>query len=169
MGVGTSNPITDKSLYEVEYLDGTVETLASNVISENLLSQVDQEGHRQLLIDEIICHRKNPEAVKKKDSFYSTRNVNLHLKETTKEWGLCVQWKGGSSNWVSLKDLNNSYPVETDDYAVANWIDQETAFAWWIPCVLNNIKAILQNFKSKYIGSALTSTGSIYLKRFKRY
>ena len=42
LGVGTSNPITDTSLYEVEYLDGTVETLASNVISENLLSQVDQ-------------------------------------------------------------------------------------------------------------------------------
>ena len=63
MGVGTSNPITDTRLYEVEYLDGTVKNLYFNVIADNLLSQVDQEVHCQLLIDEIIDHRKTPESV----------------------------------------------------------------------------------------------------------
>ena len=67
--VGTSTPITDKRLFAVDYLDGTVETLAENVIAENLLYQVDQEGHRQLLIDEIIDHRKTPGSVDQKDDF----------------------------------------------------------------------------------------------------
>ena len=60
LGVGTYNPINDKRLYEVEYLDRMVEILAANVIAENLLPQVDQEGHRQLLIDNIIDHSKIP-------------------------------------------------------------------------------------------------------------
>ena len=58
-GVETSNPITDKRLYDVEYLDGTIETLAANVIAENLLFQVDEEGHQQFIIGEIIYHRSN--------------------------------------------------------------------------------------------------------------
>ena len=40
--VGTSTPITDKRLFAVDYLDGTVETLAANFIDYNLLSQVNQ-------------------------------------------------------------------------------------------------------------------------------
>ena len=51
LSVETSNPITDTRLYELDYIDGTVKILAANVISQNLLSQVDQEGCRQLLID----------------------------------------------------------------------------------------------------------------------
>ena len=60
----TSKPITEKRLYEVDYIYGTVKPLATNVIAENLLSQVDQEGHYQLFIDEIIDHRKTPGYVK---------------------------------------------------------------------------------------------------------
>ena len=61
-----------------------VETIAANVISENLLSQVDQEGYHQLLIDEIIDHRKNPEPVEQKYAFCSICNGNLKRQETTK-------------------------------------------------------------------------------------
>ena len=32
-------------------------------------------------------------------------------------------------NGISIKDLNNSYPVEMADYAVANQIDQEPEFS----------------------------------------
>ena len=58
--IETYNPTTDTNLYEVDHLDETVKTLASNVIAENLLYQFNQEGHRQPLIDEIISHRKTP-------------------------------------------------------------------------------------------------------------
>ena len=64
VGVETPNPVTDTWLYEVEYLDRTVETLAANVIAENILSQVDEEGHRQLLMEEIIDHLSNKDAIK---------------------------------------------------------------------------------------------------------
>ena len=57
IGKESLNPITDTRLYEVKFVDGTMETVPANAIAENLLSQVDQEGHRQLLLDKIISHR----------------------------------------------------------------------------------------------------------------
>ena len=40
-GEGNYNAMYDKSLYEVEYPDGTTEQLAANIIDENVISQVD--------------------------------------------------------------------------------------------------------------------------------
>lgn len=45
IGTEDENPILYSLLYEVEYLDGYKEPLADNYISENLYSQIDQEGN----------------------------------------------------------------------------------------------------------------------------
>ena len=50
-------------------------------------------------------------------------------RETTIGCELLAQWKDGSMNWVSLKDLKESYPVQTGEYAVAAKIAKEPAFA----------------------------------------
>ena len=48
------------------------------------------------------------------------------------------------------KDLKNSYPIETAEYAISNQIDDQPAFAWcWIPYVQKKGKAILKKVKSK--------------------
>ena len=39
-----SNPLMDNSMYEVEFQSGESEAFAANVISENIHSQVDEEG-----------------------------------------------------------------------------------------------------------------------------
>jgi hypothetical protein len=44
--------------------------------------------------------------------------------------------KDGISSWIPLKDLKESNPVEAAEYAVANKIAGEPAFAWWICTVL---------------------------------
>ena len=49
---------------------------------------------------------------------------------TTRGWSLLVEWKNGSSAWVSLKDLKVSNAVELAEYAIANNIDEEPAFNW---------------------------------------
>ena len=40
------NQLNDMRAYEVEFIDGTTETLTDNIISKNLLAQVDEEVHR---------------------------------------------------------------------------------------------------------------------------
>ena len=44
-GKGNYNAMHDKSLYEAEYPDGTTKQLEANIIAENMMSQVDSEGH----------------------------------------------------------------------------------------------------------------------------
>ena len=44
------NAMQDKSLYEVEYPDGTTEQLADNIVAENMMSQVDSEGHHYQIL-----------------------------------------------------------------------------------------------------------------------
>jgi hypothetical protein len=58
----STNPLLDSRQYEVEFMDGETEILTANIIAENLLAQVDEEGHRQKLIDEIENHRITEEA-----------------------------------------------------------------------------------------------------------
>ena len=46
IGKPNENIHMDSIQYEAEFLDGSLETLSSNIIAENILSQVDQDGHR---------------------------------------------------------------------------------------------------------------------------
>lgn len=151
IGVAHKNPFLDTRQYEVEYLDGTIEIVPANLIAENLLAQVDEEGHRQLLLDEIIDHRKTKDAIDIKDGFIINETTGHKRKKmTTKGWEICVQWKDGSSTWVELKDLKNSYPVELAQYAINNKLVDEPAFAWWVPYTMKKAKLIISKIKSKY-------------------
>jgi hypothetical protein len=50
-----------------------------------------------------------------------------------------------------MKDLKESYPVELASYATGQKIDDQPAFAWWVPYVLTTSGIrILQKVKSKY-------------------
>ena len=52
------NTMHEKSLYEVEYPDGTTEKLAANIIAENMISHVDSEGHHYQVRTEVTDHKK---------------------------------------------------------------------------------------------------------------
>jgi hypothetical protein len=39
-------------------------------------------------------------------------------------------------SWVPFKDLKESNPIEEAEYAIANKISEEPAFAWWTRQVL---------------------------------
>ena len=69
---------------------------------------------------------------------------------TTKGWKLLVEWKDGSQDWLPLKDLKESYPIEVAECAVANKTQEEPAFRWWVPCVLKKKQRIISKVKSKH-------------------
>ena len=35
------------------------------------------------------------------------------------------EWKDGSTEWIALKDIKDSYPLEIAEYAVANQIQED--------------------------------------------
>ena len=136
IGTANENPILNSCMYKVEYQDGTRASLVANYIAKNLFTQVDQEGNRHVLLDEIIDYRVNGREVKLQDAFITTGTGMRRRCETTIGWELLAQWKDGSTNWISLKDLKESYPVQTAEYAVVAKIAMEPAFAWWVPHTL---------------------------------
>ena len=60
------------------------------------------------------------------------------------------EWKDGSTEWITLKDIKDSYPLEIAEYAVANPIQEEPAFKWWVGDVLCTRNRIIGKVKSRY-------------------
>ena len=150
IGVANDNPILDQQQYEVEYEDGETEVLTANIIAENLLAQVDDQGQRFLMIDEIEDHQVLEDAIPKSQGTFTTSSGLTRKKRTTVGWEILVRWKDGSSDWVKLKDLKDSYPVQLADYAVNNKIQDKLAFAWWVPFVIKKRISIISKIKTKY-------------------
>ena len=142
------NPILDTRMYEVQYLDGEKTSLVVSNIAENLFAQINDDGNCQVLMDEIIGHRSH--AVKQQDTFINTKTGTKRRKETTKGWDLLIRWKDGGTDWVALKDIKESYPVQVAEYAISARISEEPAFAWWASSVLKKRNRIIAKTKSKY-------------------
>jgi hypothetical protein len=150
IGTYHRNPIFDTRAYLVELADGSVDEYTANIIAENLYSQVDDEGHSHLLMKEISDHRKDNTALDQSTGFTTSRNGNRVPKRTTRGWQHLIEWKDGSNDWISLTDLKESNPLEVAEYAVANNISHEPAFAWWVPQVLRHRHRIISKAQNKY-------------------
>ena len=150
IGTADDNPLLDTRMYEVEYLHAKHASLSANHITENLFAQVDDEGNRQVLMKEIIDYRTNGQEVKHQDAFITTKTGTKRRRETTKGWEILIEWKDGSMNWVALKDVKKSYPVQLIEFAISNRIAELPAFAWWVPFVMKKRNCILAKVKSKY-------------------
>mmetsp|Transcript_8707 Transcript_8707/g.15780 ORF Transcript_8707/g.15780 Transcript_8707/m.15780 type:complete len:132 (-) Transcript_8707:1163-1558(-) len=126
----------DMREYIAELPDGTIAEYAANVIAENMYSQCDSEGQEYLLLRKIVDHRKNVMAYTLDQGWMQTHSSRKTKKKTTKGWQLLVSWKDGTTDWLPLKELKALNPIELAEYAVANKILKEWAFAWWVKDVL---------------------------------
>eukprot|EP00978_Attheya_sp_CCMP212_P010066 scaffold24179_cov31-Attheya_sp.AAC.1 len=152
--VGTShpNPVLDTRVYEVEFEDGKQQEYAANLIATRIFAQVDDEGYEHILMDEIIEYKADGgHAVKRDDMYIVGKNGNKHMRRTTKGWKLLVTWKDGSSDWLPLlADLKESDPVQAAEYAVANQLENEPAFVWWVKETIKRRDRIISQVKTRY-------------------
>jgi hypothetical protein len=121
----------------IEYDDGSLDILTANAIAEAMYSQVNAEGRAYSLLDQIIEHKSDGNALKMDNAYLPGTN---QLRRTTKGWKLLVNWKDGKQNWIDLKDLKESFPVQVAEYAVSNKIASGPAFAWW-DCIIKVVKS----------------------------
>ena len=132
VGTKHSDPMFDTRMYVLLMADGTERELQHNIIAENMFSQADSEGRQYMLLEEITDHKRMKDAVSIEDGTIKSKNGNVHKKKTTKGWKFLCQWKDGSEDWVPLKDLKDSYPIQLAEYAVAAGITKEPGLAWWV-------------------------------------
>ena len=114
------------------------------------MSQVDSEVHHYQVLNEVTYHKKGDSAIANMDGFINSSSGNLHRKRTTSGWKILVEWKDGSVDWVTLKDLEKSNPVDLAEYSMANEISDETAFNWWVKENLWHRYIIISKVKYKY-------------------
>jgi hypothetical protein len=97
---------------------------------------------------EISDHRKDETTGPVSDRWVIMKNARKFQKKTTRRWQLLVEWKEGGSDWIGLRNLKESYPVEVAEYAKANKIAEEPAFAWWVNKVIHQQNRIIAKVKS---------------------
>ena len=76
------------------------------------MSQVDYECHHYQVLTEVTDHKRDDSAITKVDGFTKSTSGKLHQKRTTCVWKLFMEWKDGSVDWVPIKYLKQSNPVD---------------------------------------------------------
>lgn len=82
-------------------------------------------------MSELTDHKKDGTAVLEAGAQVVWNGVRRR-RQTTQGWKLCSEWKDGSTTWETLRELKESHPVTVTECAVANKMDHEPAFAWWV-------------------------------------
>ena len=142
------NPYLNSIIYEVELADGRIKEYGANIIAENMLTQVDSNGFSLSLMEGIIDYKHDDSiAISKTDKYITTSRGQRRLRKTTVGWKLLVKWRDQSKSWVKLSELKESHPVETAEFAKSRGIDNEPAFAWWVPHTLKKRNAIISAMK----------------------
>jgi hypothetical protein len=62
-GKASANPILNTRTYNVEFLDGRSEEYTDNVIADNRYAQCDEEGNQLIMLQYIVEHKTDGQAV----------------------------------------------------------------------------------------------------------
>eukprot|EP00957_Ditylum_brightwellii_P030739 2329240-Ditylum_brightwellii.AAC.2 len=117
--------------------EGTSDAFDEILSTKFLISEEEEVvlGQCHQIIHEVTDHRADNTAIPKLDGYVNTRSGN-RKKITTKGWVFLVELKDGLSDWMSLKVLKESYPVNVAEYITTNQLEAKPAFAWWVHDVL---------------------------------
>ena len=86
------NPTLNSYLCEVEFTDGSVREYSANMIAENILTQVDEEGYSPTMMNAIIDHEVDWDvAVAKEEGTVYTNRDSKWLRKATAGWKCLVQ------------------------------------------------------------------------------
>ena len=150
IGVAHRNPMLDTREFEVELENGETERVFANQIAMNLYSRLDEEGREILVYRNIIDHKKDMSALTKENGFITLSGGQKKAKKTTRGWKILVEFDDDTTCWMPLKDVKEASPTELAEYAINNHIDDEPAFAWWVPYTMKKMHRIINKVKTKY-------------------
>jgi hypothetical protein len=94
-GKYNANPILNTLTYDVEFPNGEIKEDGANIIAENMLSQIDHNGHFSTKLDSILAYKRTDKDISKADKYYVTKSGRKHLHKTTDGYRLQVQWQDG--------------------------------------------------------------------------
>jgi hypothetical protein len=151
IGEHNNNPLLNTLVYECEFNDGTTREYAANTIASNIFMESDADGFASSFLYHIVDHKSSGEAIKMADKYITTKSGTRHLRQTTVGWKLLVEWANSSCQWIDLKLLKESNPVQVAEDATARNIADEPAFAWWVPYVLRKHQDVVVSAVNSWV------------------
>ena len=79
-------------VYDVEFPDGAIHKYAANVITENVLMQVDSNGYNSRLLKGISLHERMGDAVSTKNAYITTQRGARKFRQTIIGWKFLCEW-----------------------------------------------------------------------------
>lgn len=143
------NPLLDTQEYEVELEDRTYDSYFANTIAENQWSQCDTQGWQFNMICKIVCHKMDGHAIPISEGTYMV-NSQQCLKKTTAGWKINVEFSDGTSDWLPLRNIKESNPIDLAEYTIASQIVHEPVFKWWVLLVMQKWNQMIKKVKKKY-------------------
>ena len=141
-------PVLNTMLYDVQFPDGSIKPYSANLIAKNILMQVDSDGIHCQLLEGRLDHSKDKRGIEKKDKYFVSKRGRQSMRKTTVGWEFNKKWIDLTTTWVSLKDLKESNPIKVAEYVTARDIQDEPAFAWWVPYTLRKRDRIIASVNS---------------------
>jgi hypothetical protein len=143
------NLLLNTILYKCKFEDGTTKAYTANMIASNIFQESDADGFLLLFLYHIIDHKRSGEAVLMEDKYFVTKTGTKRMRQTAVGRKLLVPWNHGLHEWIALKILKESNPVQVAGYAIARDIADEPAFAWWVPYTLRKPNMIILAVNSR--------------------
>ena len=147
-------PVLNIMLYDVQFPDGSIKPFSEKLITENILIHADSAGLHHQLLEGILDNSKDKRAIEKKDKYFISKRGRRSMRKTTFGCKLNIKWRDGTNTWVSLKNIKESNPIEVAEYVTARYIQEEPAFAWWVPCTLQKRNRIIASDNSRVYKSS---------------
>ena len=69
VGAFNHKKMLDTRIYDIMFMDGTVQQLASNRIALSMYEHVDSEGFTTKILEKVQRHRNTDEAIEKSDGY----------------------------------------------------------------------------------------------------
>jgi len=132
---------------KVQISDGSYSDYATNVLIENLHAQVDDHGRIEAKVIGRSNHLANDIAIRKLNGWATLSSGAKKRVITKKDWEVLVDFKDGSSAWLSLLFVIEINPVELAEYAMSRDIQTEPAFAWWVTHTLMKRTRIINKLR----------------------
>lgn len=130
-------------VYYVNFLDGVIKEYAANIIAGNMYTQVDPQGYSHTILDCILDFKKDDTTLSKDDMYINTKSSRHCTTQSTSRWKFLIQYKDVSEQWLPLKFLKKTNPLEMTEFATTIGIDEEPAFSWWTPYTLRRRDRII--------------------------
>ena len=98
IGSYDNNPMLNTVVYDVGFPAGSSREYSANVIAENIISQVDDDGFQTRIMEGTIDSQMDMRvACPKSAKLVKRKGGHKRLQCTTKGWKLLVKWKDGQS------------------------------------------------------------------------